>query len=316
MKARYWLFPLVSILLFTTCERTTDVGESSGDRSSCLPNTCKLPVSLLRIEYDELPFTRDRIMSFNFEYADSNGIRLVEYNGTPEYNPVTTALDALCALETYHFHGGQEYLDYAILAGNTFIARAHASSGALFFPYEFSYQLHRYSGDWMIEPWFSGMAQGLWLSVFAWLHHFTGDLHWFNIGEQVLASFLMIDGVLPTCFVSDEYYWIDEYPMDTLDTKTWTLNGMMYAMYGLYDWWWEFDSACAEDILCCALATMKKDIMKYRVEQDISFYCLRHKSQIGKYHMIHIEQLEYMCAYSGDVFFQQTADLFTQDYQE
>lgn len=115
-----------------------------------------------------------------------------------------------------------------------------------------------------------------------------------------------------TVFIDEnKYYWIEEYPWIEY---TQALNGFIYAIYGLYEYYLLTNDFYCKVLLQAAITTIRHNIQKYRIENAISYYCLRHKGQIATYHMFHIEQLQMLYKITGDTFFRETADLFYNDY--
>ena len=111
---------------------------------------------------------------------------------------------------------------------------------------------------------------------------------------------------------STGYLWIEEYPRNSRDDRV--LNGFIFAIYGLYEYWNATRKTGARRLLEGSLHTLKTWIHRYRVPGGVSYYCLFHKTQHGKYHLVHLEQLRFLAAMSGDPFFAQTADKWETDY--
>ena len=95
-----------------------------------------------------------------------------------------------------------------------------------------------------------------------------------------------------------------------------TLNGFMFAIFGLYDYYELTKSDTVKDILRATLTTIKYNIYDYRVEDDISYYCLRHNIQDPFYHKIHIAQLKYLTNITGDSYFSAIGEILKNDYWE
>ena len=98
------------------------------------------------------------------------------------------------------------------------------------------------------------------------------------------------------------------------DTQMFTLNGFMFSIIGLYDYWYTFGSDNVEGLLSYSLTTLKEYVLKFRFEDGISYYDLKYKVQSDRYHKHHIEELRYMSLISNDNYFDNIADIFLNDY--
>lgn len=63
------------------------------------------------------------------------------------------------------------------------------------------------------------------------------------------------------------------------------------------------------------LQTIKENIYRFRVEDDISYYCLSHRIQSEYYHNIHVNQLETLYNITGDPAFSLWSSLLKKDHQ-
>jgi hypothetical protein len=109
-------------------------------------------------------------------------------------------------------------------------------------------------------------------------------------------------------------FWIEEYP--TSPQPSMTLNGFIFGIFGLYDYYELTGDSTAHDLLERALGTVKNYIASYRRPGKASFYGLTFHRYSGYYHMAHIAQLRKLAAISGDPFFSRWADTLNGDYSE
>jgi hypothetical protein len=105
---------------------------------------------------------------------DSYGVPMCIIGGYRRYHPVGLARLGLKYLYSFRRTGDPLYLDRAerIAAGLKRIAVS--ARGAIWFPYRFTFTMHGDRGIVNRPPWFSGMAQGLALSLFVRLWERTG----------------------------------------------------------------------------------------------------------------------------------------------
>jgi hypothetical protein len=166
---------------------------------------------------------------------DEGGLPTVLYDdGLYHYNPVTLSQFAL------HIHGrllaGEDVLE-TFRRGVDKLVSLQDADGA--FRYDFTFRLR--TGEVLTPGWVSGMAQGQALSALARAFEVTGDLRYRAAGEAAL-SFLQVPiedgGVATTLWALDsslgDYLFFEEYPADP---PGYTLNGYMFSLLGLYDWW-------------------------------------------------------------------------------
>jgi hypothetical protein len=110
---------------------------------------------------------------------------------------------------------------------------------------------------------------------------------------------------------TENYYWVDEYPCLQ---KRYVLNGFIYAIFGIYDYWDITHSPESQKVFSECMTTIKDHIFYYRVPGARSYYDLKYKEQFPVYHRIHIMQLRWLSLLTGDTFFSNVADLFTYDF--
>lgn len=247
-----------------------------------------------------------------------SGVATVEFRGDRGVHVVKSARRVLDLLACYRNRetGEDRYLGAATDAADGLLEVAFSRDGALLFPYTFVYDTaNRSYGD----LWFSGMGQGLALAAFVRLARLTGSARYWQAATETFRSFAQFrdavdairDGLVPWVVLeSDGYYWIEEYPSDPPDH---TLNGMNFAIQGLYEYWRATESPVAEYLLKAALTTVAEHAFEYRVENEYSYYCLRHRVQDAKYHRIHVGQLGLLHRLSGDPTFETAATLFRED---
>lgn len=209
------------------------------------------------------------------------------------------------------------YADTINRLTDAFVETAHEVDDALYFPYRFDFDLHGNDDERMMNPWFSGMAQGLALGTFARLYHVTGDDRHADLAERTYRSLTQIQpSTAATPWVatvdSDGYYWIEEYP---INPPAHTLNGKLFAGFGLYEYWRVKGRSDIAETLRQALTTVLAHMAEFRRPGDISQYCLKHASvQSAKYHHIHIEQLHFFYQGTEDARFAEWASRLRADY--
>lgn len=261
--------------------------------------------SLKILKYSELPYTDySSFEKYKTKYTfDSNGVPLATYHKKNVYNPVAMAQVALCLIDL-------SYKDKTHLVQSEQIAKkligiSLENDNTLFFPYSFNFNLHSNKSNVIEAPWYSAMAQGQVLSVYVRLFERTKKKHYLEIAKKIFDSFYTYQNKGDNPWVSyvdkKGYLWLEEYPMEN---PNFTLNGMIFAIYGIYDYYRITKDEKVSLLLTSAITTIEKYISKFRNNGDISYYCLEHKVMSAGYHMIHIEQLNMLYKITGNKEFQ------------
>jgi hypothetical protein len=170
---------------------------------------------------------------------DDKGIPMVNYSGTFYYNPITVEQYALSIYDKYlkDPNAKNNQLRDKFLNIATWLQQHMDKGGA--FRYEFYYK--HYLDDTTFYPgWVSAMAQGQALSVFARAYHLTGQQNYITDGNAAF-KFLTIKtsdgGVMDNLGALNgalkNYIFFQLY---VTNPPSYTLNGDMYTLLGLYDW--------------------------------------------------------------------------------
>ena len=268
------------------------------------------------LNYFELPYVGHSLASFDNYPTDDKGVIIYIRQGKRYYHPWQIAKKAIHFLDSYVQTNDPVYLDRTELFADKLLESSVKSRGAVYFPYCFDFLLHDIEGQEMIAPWYSGMAQGTALSLFVRLYRFTGKNEYLKTSEEVFASFthLKEEGDPWVVYVDEfGYLWIEEYPMELPNN---TLNGFIFGIYGLYDYYLVNKDKISRQLLQACLTTIRQYISEFRRESDVSLYCLKHQIQSSTYHRIHIEQLDMLYRISGEPYFKEMSENFYNDYHE
>ncbi len=271
------------------------------------------PIHIL--DENELPYARSSPLPLDYEYPhDENGVLIFVYKENTYYHPVNIAQLTLLFLESYRLTGNLEYWYKADIHLQKLLEISVISNSARYFPYGFDFALHGIPEDTLIAPWYSGMAQGQCLSAFVRAYKLRGVAEYLSASDEIFRSFTNYLGYSNpwTVFIDERgYYWIEEYPWVE---RTQALNGFVFGIYGLYDYYITFRDMLAFQLCQAAISTIQEYIYTYRYPGGVSYYCLRHKQQIPKYHIIHTQQLNMLYKITQADFFKTAEDLFYSDY--
>jgi hypothetical protein len=231
-------------------------------------------------------------------HLDASRIPYVEYASGPAYNSVTIALFGLLAynrfLERHESGDREEFLQMA----NWLQSHQDQKCGCWYYDFDYPYVT---LDETLHKPWISGMAQGLALSVFARAYTLTNDSSYVKAAEKALLPFTkpVEDGGVTRKFSfasseSLENPFYEEYPVGP--EPSYTLNGFMFALLGLYDFAQVPDSQAAK-LFQAGLGTLEEALPLYDLG-DASAYDLGHLTHPPRrinrddgYHLVHITLL-------------------------
>lgn len=253
-----------------------------------------------------------RVEAANLDYTEQ-GVPLRVLDGIPYDHPVLQAQFMLKHLNTLRRNGPNEYSDVLHATAKRLIGYAIESRGALFLPFKFPWNAGKQQ-----PPWFSAMAQGQVLSAISRLHELEPRKEYEDFAKGLLASFelLPVSSTSSIPWVVDidtsGHLWLEEYPHPGQGKCV--LNGHLFAVWGLYDYWRVFNSKRALTIANAALETTKKYIRQSRTPNWSSHYDLTNFFLIRNYHQTHIWQMEVTYNLTGNPFFLEMADLLESDF--
>ncbi|HEX7777723.1 MAG TPA: D-glucuronyl C5-epimerase family protein, partial [Vicinamibacterales bacterium] len=188
----------------------------------------------------------------------------------------------------------------------------------------FDFALHGRVAETMRAPWYSAMAQGLALSLFVDLYERTDDDAWLEAATSTVASFrngpeagqpwvIHIDG--------NGYLWLEEYPVDPPNASDFTLNGHLFATFGLFDYATLTGDPLTTTLFDGAVTTARRYGGSFapdgfRVQRWLSLYCLRHDVLDTKYHGIVTDQFIAVHSVTADALFARVSDVYRADYPQ
>jgi hypothetical protein len=243
---------------------------------------------------------------------DAGGIPTITYDGglSYQYYPVTIELFGLQAYTWYLKYGTQDYLDNAVRAGDWLVDNQVPWSGEWLS--RFTYYAGG-SGSTLNDPWPSAMAQGLGMSLLTRLAIHTGDPKYLKAAEAALDSLktpVAKGGVLAKFFRHPFY---EEYPTNP---PTFTLNGFMYTLIGLYDLEKAAPRTEAGRLYAQGLATLRYALPFYDLSTTSSYHLshitnpLRPAYTLVPYHQVHVMLLRALSSVTPDPTLAYYADLW------
>lgn len=191
--------------------------------------------------------------------------------------------------------------------------------GAWWFGYGFDFTHAVHSGVSYTAPWYSGMAQGEALSLFVQLAAVLPveeRAPYLTAADGAFASLQTDEYSYPWAVNTDSagYAWIQEYPGAEPGTGDYTYNGMIYSLFGVYDYACATGGQAAADLYDAIATTVARYFPLLRNARWCSFYCQTHRIEAYTYHQHHIELFSQLAAQTGSPDFADHADRLVDDY--
>ncbi len=320
MKRYFFILMLVLILIFISCKQTLHRKEKI--KISINDTTLHFKIHNFTIKilpYLDLAYSKEQKTFPNVKITDGEGIPLNLYRGKLFYHPVALSSYAFKVLNVFYTTKDTSLLLFTEKIAKKLVDYSMSLDTCLYYPYNTDFYLHgkEDKSNTMRAPWYSSMAQGQVLSLFSRLYEFTGDSIYITYSRKTFNSLtkiknIMKDSLSPWFAIIDSagYLWFEEYPQLPPNH---TLNGMIFTLFGIYDYYRITKDSTALKFLRGGLTTIKHYLPLFRNEGDYSYYCLTHKVKSKSYHYVHISQLKELYKITGDKYFLQMAQLFEKD---
>ncbi len=223
---------------------------------------------------------------------DEKGIPMLDYKGKigKQYNPIAIAQYALGHYNLYFNTNKNCHLDVFLKQADWLVENIKRN--------KFGIPVWLHNFDWKYKeilrnPWYSGLAQGIGISVLARAYNTTKEGKYLDTADKAYLVFennINEGGVV--YWDKKGSPWIEEY---ILNTPTHILNGFIWALWGVYDYSLLLKEKNATKLWDNCLETLKKNLEKF----DIGYWSLYDLSQTKIknlaspfYHKLHIVQLE------------------------
>jgi hypothetical protein len=252
-----------------------------------------------------MPFTEKA----NYPGAyDGAGIPLLNYHGVIglQYNPIAVAQFGLGNYNLYRATHDPERRARYLAASEWLVHNLEENDkGIPVWHHKFDWE----SRNLLRAPWYSALAQGQGISLLVRAHSDTGDTRYLSAARRAFVSFtssLEEGGV--TCIDGEGNTWFEEI---IVDPPTHTLNGFIWAAWGVYDYALHTGDGTARKLFDEAINTLLNNLPSF----DIGFWSLyEHSGTRMKmiashfYHNLHIVQLQVMYLLSGRDLFNHFAE--------
>lgn len=241
-------------------------------------------------------------------HLDPGGIPMLDYHGTVglQYNPIAIAQYALGNYNSYIRTSNSTRFDKFIAGADWLVDHLEQNAqGVWVWNHHFDWEYR----DTLYAPWYSALSQGQGISCLVRTHQETGKEIYLKAAEKALGSFLVgIEGGGVVYHDQEDYLWLEE---TIVNPPTHILNGFLWAIWGLYDYYLYTSDPQAKKIFDDGVATL----IHYLSSYDTGFWSLyehsgtkMHMLASPFYHGLHIVQLRVMEKITGEKLFIQFAD--------
>jgi hypothetical protein len=158
-------------------------------------------------------------------------------------------------------------------------------------------------------PWYSGLAQGQGISVLLRAYLTTKKGSYLEAAHRAFEVFrhdLSTGGV--RYIDPDRFWWVEEY---VTDPPTHILNGFIWALWGIYEYWLVSNHAYAGELFSKCVATLEARLP----DVDTGYWSLydlapnRMRTLASSfYHRLHIAQLKVMHEITGANLFRELCE--------
>lgn len=245
----------------------------------------------------------------NLKYTD-DGVPLRVLEDGAYDHPVLQAQFLMKLINNYRLDPSHALMSRMDSVFERLMSQAVEAGDASYLPYLFPWHQGKLQG-----PWYSAMAQGQALGAVVRLYEVAPNPKYLSFADSLFRSFLKLrEGSEPWTvdIDSDGYLWFEEYPYE--DHGMGVMNGHLFAVWGVYDYWRITDNNLALELASSALMTTKRYVHSYRNPGWCSHYDKTELLLIRNYHTTHINQLEMTYNLTGDAFFLNAADTFEADF--
>jgi len=245
-------------------------------------------------------------------HFDAAGIPMLDYHGMIglQYNPIAIAQWGLANYNRFCGTGDKARVERALKAADWLAANLEQNAHGLWvWNHHFDWEYR----DTLKAPWYSGLAQGQGISLLLRAH---AHAHSEGSGYQSAAEKAFVALTKPVAeggvlFEDDNQgLWIEEY---LVNPPTHILNGFMWALWGVFDFWLARADALAKEIFDRGVETLRRNLSGY----DTGYWSLYEQPGYEQpahepsgtrlkmlaspfYHQLHIVQLRVMLMLTAD----------------
>ncbi|MCU6480076.1 D-glucuronyl C5-epimerase family protein [Arthrobacter sp. A2-55] len=252
-------------------------------------------------------------------------VLITKLHGDIVYHPVSSAWFMNQMISSYRVTREPKYLERTIATANYLVANSvKDEDGTTWFPYLFRHDVKDLR---MGVPWYSGMAQGMMVSTFVNLFEVTHDTYWKDLATSTVKSFDSAKNQDNRWFTNIEqidgrkFVYYEEYPALQDEHNAHVVNGHIYALYGLYDYYRMTGDKHARWLFDVGATSIRDSFGAYRNPGMPSWYAATYFGRKtwgapGFYHIGVTAQLRTLGDITGDAQFMEQANLLEADHNK
>lgn len=241
-------------------------------------------------------------------HHNATGIPMLDYRGSVgvQYNPIAVAQWGLGNYNMFSRDGSEERKGKFLAASDWLCSNLERnSSGVWVWQHHFDWEYR----SRLRAPWYSALAQGQGISLLVRAHLTTGAEAYLSAANRAFGAFLKPLSRGGVTFTDqDGNIWFEEY---IVTPPTHILNGLIWAAWGVYDYFLATGWPAARALFDAATTTLRANLERY----DLGFWSLYELSDTWLpmiaspfYHRLHIAQLRVTYRMTGDAAFARMAD--------
>jgi heparosan-N-sulfate-glucuronate 5-epimerase len=234
-------------------------------------------------------------MVYDISQCDEKGIPyLIEGTIGRQRNPMTVCNKALSYHDNF-IQGDSSKLDFFLNCANWLLENQNEEGDFSVLNYNYNWPVNN-----LVAPWRSGLANGVALQVLIKAHAITRDEKYLQTGKKILNSFFVEvrDGGV-TYKSENNGWWFEEYADDAGYVSR-VLNGHMFALVGIHEYFNYTNDSSANDLFLKGLTGLKENLPNYDKGDGNSLYDALGRPTNIKYHNIHIDLLDRLFQITND----------------
>lgn len=239
---------------------------------------------------------------------DQNGIPLLDYQGQvgKQYNPIAIAQYGLGHYNLYKQTNEKKYLESARKQADWLVNNLEINQqGAKVWMHHFDWEYR----DKLKAPWYSALAQGNGISLLVRIYLATKDQKYYEAAKKAFPSLLTKISEGGALYIDkNNNDWLEE---TIVDPPTHILNGFLWTLFGIWDYWLLTQDQPAKDLFDRCIQTLKNNLKNF----DIGWWSLYEQSGTKMrmlaspfYHSLHIIQLKILYKITNEAIFEEYAE--------
>jgi hypothetical protein len=166
----------------------------------------------------------------------------------------------------------------------------------------------------MPNPWVSGMAQGRGIHVLIRAYNMTGDTKYLEAAHLALNSFYKETKDGGVTYKDQNGWWYEEY-VTGRDLEPRVLNGMVFALLGIYEYYKFTGDQDAKFLFDQGILSLKDNLYKFD-SGNWSYYDVMGNRASTSYHKLHINQMLQLYEITKDPIFGEYHEKFQGYYEK